>query len=382
MTPSQRYAISRLTLTGYRNYQSLRVEPPRPLVCLTGQNGAGKTNVLEAISLLMPGRGLRGAEFQAIARLGGTGSWAVAAESRTPQQDVQLGTAWEPAEDGSQSSRAVMIDGFVQKSAGALAGCLRIVWLTPAMDRLFSGSPGERRRFLDRMVAIFDPEHSSRLSAYEKLMRERNALLQLGSFDPAWIGAIENQMAEAAVAISHARIDAAEVLGRHLGEGDASPFPWGRLAIKGDTEELVSSRPAVQAEDDLRQLFARGRAIDKSAGRTLAGPHRSDLFVTHGPKNMEAELCSTGEQKALLIGLVLAQAKALKSMAGAAPILLLDEVAAHLDKARRIGLFELLSGLGCQAWMTGTEAQLFDGAGASAVVYQVENNSLSESNLN
>jgi DNA replication and repair protein RecF len=381
VTPSHSYRISRLTLTGYRNYHSLRVEPPRGLICLTGPNGAGKTNLLEAISLLVPGRGLRGAEFQAIARQGGSGSWAVSAEALTPIQETQIGTAWEPAEEKPQASRAVMIDGLLQKSSGTLAGLLRIVWLTPAMDRLFAGSPGERRRFLDRMVAVFDPEHSSRLAAYEKLMRERNALLEGGSFDTAWLGAIEGQMAEVAVAIAHARIDATEVLGRHLRESDASPFPWGMLAIKGDTEALVASRPAVQAEDDLRQQFVRGRGTDKAAGRTLHGPHRSDLAVTHGPKNMEAELCSTGEQKALLIGLVLAQAKALKSVSGAAPILLLDEVAAHLDKARRIGLFGLLEELQCQAWMTGTEAQLFDGAGASAVVYQVENNSLNESNL-
>jgi DNA replication and repair protein RecF len=359
----------------------LRIEPSRPLIALVGVNGAGKTNLLEAISLLMPGKGLRGADFAKLARLGGPGSWAVSSDAQSLDQMIQLGTAWQ-GDDASDptTSRVSKIDGLLQRSVGTLAGLLRILWLTPAMDRLFSGSPGERRRFLDRAVTMFDPEHSTRVTAFDKLMRERNLLLQDNQFERTWLASIELQMAEVGVAIAHARLDATASLGKFLMEAKGQdPFPWGILSIKGETEELVASRPAVQAEEQYRMLLEKGRPADRAAGRALVGPHRSDLMVFHGPKNMSADSCSTGEQKALLIGLILAQARAVKGMFGAAPILLLDEVAAHLDKARRTALFQLLVELGSQTWMTGTEAELFDGAGASAVVYQVENGTLAES---
>jgi DNA replication and repair protein RecF len=375
------FAVTRLTLTDFRNYVQLRLEPSRPLVALAGANGAGKTNLLEAVSLLSPGRGLRGVEFQALARQGGSGHWAVAANVLTPQGDMQLGTAWQPGEDGEASAtRSVMIDGLAQRSAGSLAGLVRMVWLTPAMDRLFQGAPGDRRRFLDRMVMLFDAGHASRAASFEKLMRERNALLAENSPDPAWLASIEVQMAESAVAVAAARISAVTTLARHLGPSEhQGPFPWADLAITGAMEDLVIAHPAVEAEDIYRQQLAKGRNLDRAAGRALAGPHRSDLRVTHGPKAMAAELCSTGEQKALLIGLILAQALAAKSLFGASPMLLLDEIAAHLDPARRTSLFRLLESLQSQVFMTGTEASLFDGAGASAVVYQVDGGQLCES---
>jgi DNA replication and repair protein RecF len=379
---SKRYRITRLTLTDFRNYASLRLEPSQPLVALAGSNGAGKTNILEAVSLLMPGKGLRGVEFDMLARQHGTGAWAVAVEAESPDDSFQLGTAWSPAgEDDEQSNtRSVMRDGVPQKSSGALTGLLRMLWLTPAMDRLFAGSPGDRRRFLDRSVAVFDPEHGTRVNAFEKLMRERNFLLQDANPDRAWLASLETQMAEKAVAISAARLDVATTLGRFLAAPEAlGPFPWGSLAILGEAEALVASRPALQAEDAFCQLLHKSRGADRAAGRALVGPHRSDLSVTHGPKNMLAESCSTGEQKALLIGLILAQARAAKTLFGASPILLLDEIAAHLDKARREGLFHLLNLLECQAFMTGTEAQLFDGAGPNTVVYHVENGHIGES---
>ena len=349
-----------------------------------GANGAGKTNLLEAISLLMPGKGLRGVEFSTLARQGGPGSWAVAAEIQSLEEPMQLGTAWDDrsSDDGPATARQVMVDGEAQRSAGALAGHLRMLWLTPAMDRLFAGSPGERRRFLDRMVALFDPDHANRVTSFEKLVRERNLLLQDASYDRAWISSLELQMAECGVAIAHARLDTATTLGQFLAKPESEgPFPWGSLAILGETEALVASRPAIEAEEDYRLILEKGRGADKASGRALVGPHRSDLMVTHGPKNMAAATCSTGEQKALLIGLILAQARAVKMLFGAAPVLLLDEIAAHLDKARRLGLFQQLDALEAQAWMTGTEAQLFDGAGASAVVYQIENGSFTESYL-
>lgn len=374
-------AVRRLTLTDFRNYAHLRVELSRPLVALAGANGAGKTNLLEAVSLLVPGRGLRGVEFPALARQGGSGQWAVAATIETPDGEREVGTGWRPNDDGeAASTRAVMIDGLQQKSAGSLADILRMVWLTPAMDRLFQGPPGDRRRFLDRMVVLFDAGHASRVNAFEKLMRERNALLAEPNPDGAWLSSLEVQMAESAVAVSAARLAAISTLARHVAQSEHhGPFPWAALSITGAMEDLVMQHPAVEAEDIYRRDLARGRSADRAAGRALAGPHRSDLHVVHGPKAMPAEFCSTGEQKALLIGLILAQARAAKSLFGASPMLLLDEIAAHLDPARREALFRLLETLGSQVFMTGTEASLFDGAGASAVVYLVDGGQLSES---
>jgi DNA replication and repair protein RecF len=333
------------------------------------------------VSLLVPGRGLRGVEFRDVARQDGSGQWAVAAHVSTPSGDYEIGTAWQTDGDAEQATtRAVMIDGMPQKSAGALNALLRMVWLTPAMDRLFQGPPGDRRRFLDRMVQLFDTAHGSRINAFEKLMRERNALLQEPGFDRAWAASLETQMAEAGVAIAAARVSAVAILAGHVGARQhEGAFPWADVAIDGAMERLVGDHPAVEAEDMYRHLLSDGRMADRAAGRTLSGPHRSDLKVIHGPKFMAAEFCSTGEQKALLIGLILAQARAARSLFGAAPILLLDEVAAHLDPARRHSLYELLSALGSQCFMTGTEASLFDGAGPSAVVYRVDGGQVSES---
>lgn len=381
MTVAPAFAVTRLTLTDFRNYAHLRLEPARPRVVLVGANGAGKTNLLEAVSLLLPGRGLRGVEFASLARQHGSGHWAVAAAITTPDGDMQVGTAWAADDTGEgANSRAVMIDGLAQRSAGALNGLLRMVWLTPAMDRLFQGAPGDRRRFLDRMVMLFDGGHATRVNAFERLMRERNALLAEVSPDPAWLTTLEVQMAEAAVAVSAARLGAVATLARHIGESEhQGPFPWAELAVAGAMEDLVLHHPAVEAEDIYRRQLVHSRNPDRAAGRALQGPHRSDLRVAHGPKAMAAEFCSTGEQKALLIGLVLAQARAAKNLFGGAPILLLDEIAAHLDPARREGLFRMLEALESQVFMTGTEAQLFDGAGASAVVYQVDGGQVTES---
>lgn len=217
VTPATAYGLSRLTLTDFRNYAGLRLEPPQGLIALAGANGAGKTNLLEAVSLLMPGRGLRGADFAGLCRQGGRGAWAVSAHVHGPAGERQLGTAWNPSEsEGSNAARAVLVDGHLQKSSGALAGHLRVVWLTPAMDRLFSGPAADRRRYLDRMVALFDVGHGTRIAVFEKLMRERNALLQEPGLDRAWAASLETQMAEAAIAIAAARLHAVDVLGQAL----------------------------------------------------------------------------------------------------------------------------------------------------------------------
>ena len=385
ITPKPAQAVSRLTLTDYRNYERLRLEPPSGLIALVGANGAGKTNLLEAISLLAPGRGLRGAEFSSLGRrqanVADGQAWAVSARVVGPLGECQLGSAWSAsAEVGGPSSRAILIDGQLQKSSGNLANLLRIVWLTPQLDRLFSGPTSERRRYLDRMVLLFDAAHGSRINAFEKLMRERNALLQQTRIDQQWATSLEKQMAESAIAISAARLQAVTNLGRYLDDENLpGPFPWSSLSVMGEIETLVTTLPALAAEDHYRNLLREGRSQDRAAGRTLAGPHRSDLKVQHGPKGIAAAEGSTGEQKALLIGLALAQAQAIRSVAGAAPVMLLDEIAAHLDKARREALFGLLQDLRLQVWMTGTEPELFHGAHGSGMVYHVENGSLRES---
>jgi len=380
VSDSPTLAIRRLTLTDFRNYAALRLETGARLVALTGANGAGKTNILEAISLLAPGRGLRGVTFDELPRQYGSGAWAIAAELEAEHGPVSLGTGWSGQPDaGEGGSRQVVIDGEAQKSAGALGDHMRLLWLTPAQDRLFAGSGSDRRRFLDRMVTAFDPEHAARISVFEKVMRERNLLLEETRPDAAWLSSLEAHMAEAAVAISAARLVGLEALQTHIGEGrETSSFPWADVAVEGEIEALVAQKPAVQVEDEYRRILRDSRGLDRAAGRTLRGPHRSDLDVVHGPKKMAAAQCSTGEQKALLIGLVLAQARAVKAGAGVPPILLLDEVAAHLDRARRKSLLEALAALGSQSWMTGTDASLFEAMVGMGAIFHVEDGRISQ----
>ncbi len=377
MTPR----LTRLTLTDFRNYAGLRLDAGPQLAALSGPNGAGKTNLLEAISLLAPGRGLRGAAFEELARRGGAGAWAIAAELATSAGAVSLGTGWsgQGNGEGAGQGRLVVIDGHVQKSPGALGSYMRVLWLTPAMDRLFAGPASDRRRFLDRLVTAFDPEHGSRVLVLEKVTRERNLLLEDQRPDTAWLASLEAHMAEAAVAIAAARLMAVEALQHHISHGRAaSPFPWAEVSVEGEIEGLLGAMPAVRAEDEYRTVLADSRSADRGAGRTLRGTHRSDFVVSHGPKNMPAGQCSTGEQKALLIGLILAQARAVKEASAMAPVLLLDEVAAHLDRERRYGLFAALGALDCQAWLTGTDAELFVGLGRDAAVFHLEDARISK----
>jgi DNA replication and repair protein RecF len=380
VTDSAILAIRKLTLTDFRNYAGLRLRVPASLVALAGPNGAGKTNILEAISLLAPGRGLRTAPFGELARHGGAPSWAVAAELETAEGLTSIGTGWSgQSEAGDGGGRLVVIDGEVQKTAGALGSHVRLLWLTPAQDRLFAGPASDRRRFLDRLVAAFDPEHATRAAVFERLMRERNLLLEDLRPDAAWLASLEAQMAEAAVAISAARLVGLDALRTHILQARSeSSFPWAEVAVEGEIEALVAAKPAVQVEDEYRRILHDSRGLDRAAGRSLRGPHRSDLAVVHGPKGMPAGQCSTGEQKALLIGLVLAQARAVKAEAGVAPLLLLDEVAAHLDRARRGSLLEALAALGSQSWMTGTDAQLFEAIGRNGAVFAVEDGTVRE----
>jgi DNA replication and repair protein RecF len=382
----QSLSVDRLTLSNFRNYESLRVETGGYSVVLTGANGAGKTNLLEAVSMLVPGRGLRGAAFEDISRRGVAGGWAVAAHSHGPMGDAQLGTAWRPGSgrDGEaqgSSARQVRINGEAQKSSGPLGDYIRVVWLTPAMDRLFAGPAGDRRRFMDRLTLAFDPQHNSRSLAFERLMRERNRILSEPRFDTIWLSGIEEQLAEAGVAVAAARAAALDALKAFIAQmsdaGEGRGFPRAEIEIAGELEQKVTTIPAVQVEDEYRKLLHDSRLRDQQAGRTLAGPHRSDLQVVHSLTGVEARLCSTGEQKALLIAITIAHARAVRAaFDGWAPVLLLDEIAAHLDAERRAGLFEEIEALGSQAWMTGTDQSLFETARGNVYKYTVADGSV------
>jgi DNA replication and repair protein RecF len=350
-------ALARLVLTDFRNHRDALLAPGPGLVVLTGENGAGKTNVLEAVSLLSPGRGLRGAALSEMARRGGPGGFAVAARLG----DVEIGTGALPV---APERRQVRING-APASATSLSEWLSVLWLTPAMDRLFQEGPGGRRRFLDRLVLALEPGHAVHAARYEAAMRARNKLLaEAGPRDEAWLSALEARMAEHGAALADARARTVALLGGELAGAPEGPFARAALALEGGNENLEL------------ELF-RGRGRDSAAGRTLAGPHRTDLAVTHVGKAQAASLCSTGEQKALLLSIVLAHADLVAVRSGRRPILLLDEVAAHLDPRRRAALFERLESAGGQVWMTGTEAGLFDDVAATANRFEVADGAIS-----
>jgi len=368
--------ISKLTLTDFRNYSSISLDLRPGAVVFTGENGAGKTNLLEAISFLTPGRGLRRAPYPDVAREGSAGAFAVHASIEGPFGDAEIGTGTAP-EAAGEAGRRVRINGATAKSADEMLEWLRVVWLTPSMDSLFTGPAGDRRRFLDRLVLAIDPAHGQRALDYEKAMRGRNRLLSEDRRDRSWFEAIETQMAETGAAIAAARVEMVRLLTAMISRlPETGPFPQADLALSGTLEESIGRMPAVELEEHFRQALAQGRERDRAAGRTLEGPHRSDLLVRHRPKSMPAELCSTGEQKALLVGIVVSHARLTGEMAGAAPILLLDEIAAHLDPGRRAALFSILDELNCQAFMTGTEASLFSSLAGTAQFLTVDHGSV------
>lgn len=354
-------SVARLVVTGFRCYATARLDlDPRPVV-LTGPNGAGKTNLLEAVSLLAPGRGLRRARLSEIDRHGGPGGWGVAATVLTPDGPVDIGTGREA---GSER-RIVRIDGEAARGQTALADHVSAVWLTPDMDRLFREGAYERRRFLDRLVYGFDPAHAGRVTAYDQAHRERTRLLRDGGADPAWLLALEGTMVERGVAIAAARRDMVRRLSRALASA-AGPFPGVHLGVAGTLEAWLGEGPALAVEDRFRAALRADRPADAERGGAAIGPHRSDLEARHLAKDMPAALCSTGEQKAMLIAIVLAEAKLQAAERGVAPLLLLDEVAAHLDGERRAALFDELCLLSGQAWMTGTDMDLFAGLNGRA----------------
>jgi DNA replication and repair protein RecF len=366
--------IRRLTLTNFRSYRVAQIEVAAGPVVLVGPNGAGKTNLIEAISFLAPGRGLRRATLDEVAFQEGNGSWAVSADVDGALGLATLGTGIEaPATEDAAISRKCRIDREPAVSVAALSDHLRVIWLVPSMDAMFSGPASERRRFLDRLALAVDSEHSGRVAALERALRSRNRLLEGPRPDPHWLDAIEHETAEVAVAVAAQRAETVARLQQALAARDdpASVFPASEIALKGWIEELVRQRPALEVEDRYREVLKDNRARDAAAGRTLDGPHLTDLTVTHARKGVPAADASTGEQKALLIGLVLAHASLLAEMSGFAPVLLLDEVVAHLDPQRRTALYGELERLGAQVWMTGADPAAFTELERRAQVFEV-----------
>jgi DNA replication and repair protein RecF len=372
----KRLFVGELKLTDFRNYASAKLTlDPRP-VLLVGDNGSGKTNLLEAVSLLGAGHGLRGRPYAELCRKDGAGGFAIAARVTSRHDEIEIGTGIAAGTPELTTGRAVRIGGKEQ-SAGALADLVKLVWLIPAMDGLFTGPASERRRFLDRLLLAIDPKMRNPLGRYERAMRQRNRLFQLREYGGALFGGLEEQMAEAGVAIAAARLDAVARLSALIdrtreARGDG-PFPFALLSLEGTLESALGERPATEVEDEFRLRLEVARERDRAASRALEGPHLSDLVVVHGPKNAPAHHCSSGEQKALLIGLVLAKAELIKELEGVSPLVLLDEVAAHLDAARREALFAEILGLNAQAWMTGTERDLFTPLAESTQYFSVAN---------
>jgi DNA replication and repair protein RecF len=376
MTTKKRFTMTarvlRLTLNNFRNYHAASLDAGVDTIVLVGPNGAGKTNLIEAISFLAPGRGLRRATLDEVAFSEGEGSWAVAAEIEGALGLATLGTGIErPPEDDATLARQCRIDREPVASAAAFADHLRVVWLVPAMDTLFVGAPAERRRFLDRLALVVDAEHASRINALERSLRSRNRLLEETRPDPHWLDAVEHETAELAVAVAGQRVETVRRLAGVLSSRQDSAFPPAEIALDGWMEQLMPGHPAGEIEARYRAVLRDNRARDAAAGRTLDGPHLTDLKVAYAHKGIAAADASTGEQKALLIGLVLAHARLLAEMTDFAPILLLDEVVAHLDPARRAALQVELAQLGTQVWMTGADPALFAEVKKEAMMVEV-----------
>lgn len=354
-------SVSHIRLTGFRNYSSLDMQiSPLPVV-LTGFNGAGKTNLLEAVSFLSPGRGLRGVSLAEVDQHGSDGGWSVSAMVVSDAGNVRLGTG---RDINSPERRRVSIDGESSLSQQVLAEYVSVIWLTPAMDGIFTGAAQSRRKFFDRIVYSFFPDHAALLNKYERALRERNRLLAMPRPDGRWLDAAEQQIVQYGLAVAACRNDALRLILPHIGK--ACSFPVPELSIDGEVEAKTQQIPAVEAEEWWRGELRASRHKDMLSGRTAIGVHRSDFIVRFALKNQPAHLCSTGEQKALMLSLIMAVARARREWTGRSPILLLDEVVAHLDAARREDFFGQLVELGVQAWMTGTDISTFSPLGEQA----------------
>ena len=365
--------ISRLRLSAFRNYASAALDLDGRHVVLTGPNGAGKTNLLEAVSLLAPGRGLRRAPFETLGTQASGQNWAVAATIETPDGPADVG-----AGSTEEGGRRVRINGANARTVEEMSDYLRLLWLTPAMDGLFTGPPAERRRFLDRLVTTLIPSHSAAVSDYDRALRQRNRLLEENA-DPLWLDALETEMAAHAAALHFARADSIGHL-EALIEASITDlaFPAAQLSLTPLFEDRAVPASSAGLEAELKAMWAASRGLDRAAGRTLEGPHRVDLEVLYAQKRVPAALGSTGEQKALLVGLILAHARLVTARTGITPFLLLDEIAAHLDPDRRAALFAALDALGTQCLMTGTDPMLFEALGVRAQRVTVRDGRLSD----
>lgn len=372
----RKVSLSFLKLTDFRNYAAAALDLSDRHVVLTGDNGAGKTNLMEAVSFLSPGRGLRRAPYADVTRVGAANGFSIFTRIDGMEGEVEIGTGVDTTDE--TATRRLRINGTTAKTADELTDHLRVLWLTPAMDGLFTGGSSDRRRFLDRLVLSLDPAHGRRATDFERAMRSRNKLLSEARFDPSWLSGIEEQMASLGIAMALARQEMLGLLSRLIEEsGQERPFPSASLELSGFLDGQFQ-RVAVDLEDQYAEMLKEGRYRDAGAGRTLDGPHRADLQVRHVQKEIEAERCSTGEQKALLVGLVLAHARLVGNLTGHAPVLLLDEIAAHLDEGRRAALFDLVDGLGGQAFMTGTDQTMFSALGDRAQFLTVADGGVSE----
>ena len=355
--------ITNLTLSHFRNHTDLTVNTDGKSVVLTGENGSGKTNILEAISLLQPGRGMRGAKLDQLQQQSKKLPWAVRANVKRGDADVTLATGATP--EGANRRRMLAGDRELDRGQD-FYDYLTVYHISPRHDRLFLESPEDRRQFFDALVFGFDPSHADRLDTYEKAKSERRKLLYHPRPDATWLKLIEKQMAEEAIAIASARLEVIDRLNHTLADTIAKAMVGAGLSMRGDVEQDAASMPALQAEEAFTERLAHNRERDRDLGRTQSGVHRSDLEVTHTELNMPAASCSTGQQKMLLLSLMLAAAEARKQAMGRAPVLLLDEACAHLDEAHREKLANTILQLGIQTWLSGTDKKLFEAFGENA----------------
>ena len=367
--------VQTLKLQSFRCYETAAMKNLTPgFVVLHGANGAGKTNILEAVSLLAPGRGLRLSKVMEIQCQHNPNPWAVAAEVETHHAPglIKIGTGL----DAAKGKRTVRINGETARSQAALAPYVSAVWLTPQMDRLFLDSASQRRKFLDRLIYAFDPGHAGRVTRYENVLSQRSKLLKEGGADPAWLTVLEAQMSETGIAIAAARVEFCNRLQQACAQSEDTVFPAAQLAVRGTLEELLAQASALEVEELFAHQLQQSRERDAITGGAASGPHRSDLYVRYAAKNMGADQCSTGEQKALLIGIILAHARLIAAEKGAPPLMLFDEVAAHLDENRRAALYDLLADMGGQVWLTGTDEDLFAPIRDVGQFFDIENSQI------
>ncbi|MBU6448871.1 MAG: DNA replication/repair protein RecF [Rhodospirillales bacterium] len=348
-----------MTLTEFRSYAALRFEPQARRMVFAGPNGAGKTNLLEAASLLVPGRGLRGARFAELARQSGAGGWAVAARF---DNGLEIGTG---AVENAPERREFRLNGVKPRAQAEVAEQLSAVWLTPQMDRLFTDTASGRRKFLDRLVVALEPHHAREIAAFESASAQRNRLLAEAPYDAAWAAALEDAMARHAVAATAARVALIARLNATISAGAADPFPRVALGLICSIGQRLERAPALDVEDWLRAALAASRTVDAVVKSSGYGPQKADMLITDEAARRPAALSSTGQQKAMLIGIVLGHAAMIATARGVAPLLLLDEPLVHLDAQRRAALFAALEKADLPAWLTGTDIETFSGFAAA-----------------